>query len=116
MENSKTSTFTLKASYLEVYNEKVQDLLELSSSRDSLVVRWSADRGFYVEDLFCVTCENVDDLMAVLEEGNRIREISQDASYGNFVETQLKFAIAKLSIRKLGGVSYTICRNYTKLF
>ena len=87
MESSKTSTFTLKASYLEVYNERVQDLLELSSSRDSLVVRWSADRGFYVEDLFCVTCENVDDLMAVLEEGNRIREMSRDA-YGNFAETQ----------------------------
>ena len=115
MESSKTSTFTLKASYLEVYNERVQDLLELSSSRDSLVVRWSADRGFYVEDLFCVTCENVDDLMAVLEEGNRIREMSRDA-YGNFVETQRKFAIAKLSIRKLGAPSYTICRNYTKLY
>ncbi len=44
-------------------------MLELSSSRESLVVRWSTDRGFYVEDLFCVTCENEDDLMAVLEEG-----------------------------------------------
>lgn len=47
----------------------MQDLLELSSSRDSLVVRWSTDRGFYVEDLFTVTCETEDDLMAVLEEG-----------------------------------------------
>lgn len=44
-------------------------MLELSSSRESLVVRWSTDRGFYVEDLFGVTCENEDDLMAVLEEG-----------------------------------------------
>ncbi|CAB3989527.1 kinesin KIF12 isoform X1, partial [Paramuricea clavata] len=72
---SNTSNFTLKASYLEVYNEKVQDLLELSSSRESLVVRWSTDRGFYVEDLFCVTCENEDDLMAVLEEGLRNRQV-----------------------------------------
>ena len=52
---------------------QVQDLLELSSSRDSLVVRWSTDRGFYVEDLFCVTCENEDDLMAVLEEGIHVK-------------------------------------------
>ncbi|XP_028400299.1 LOW QUALITY PROTEIN: kinesin-like protein KIF12 [Dendronephthya gigantea] len=72
---SKQASFTLKASYLEVYNERVQDLLELSSSRDSLVVRWSADRGFYVEDLFCVTCENEDDLMAVLEEGLQNRQV-----------------------------------------
>ncbi|XP_046840261.1 kinesin-like protein KIF12 isoform X2 [Xenia sp. Carnegie-2017] len=72
---SKRSNFTMRASYLEVYNEKVQDLLELSSSRDSLVVRWSTDRGFYVEDLFTVTCETEDDLMAVLEEGLRNRQV-----------------------------------------
>jgi hypothetical protein len=59
----------MKFSNFETYFTQVQDLLELSSSRESLVVRWSTDRGFYVEDIFGVTCENEDDLMAVLEEG-----------------------------------------------
>ena len=37
--------------------------------RRYLQVRWSKNKGFYVENLFVVECESVDDLMAVLEEG-----------------------------------------------
>lgn len=37
--------------------------------RSSLPVRWSKQRGFYVENLFVVECETADDLTAVLEEG-----------------------------------------------
>ena len=47
----------------------MQDLLNPSSARDSLPVRWSRDKGFYVENLFFVECDSVDDLTAVLEEG-----------------------------------------------
>lgn len=45
------------------------DLLN-GSSRKPLAVRWSKkSRGFFVENLFTVDCEELDDLMAVLEEG-----------------------------------------------
>ena len=37
--------------------------------RRYLQVRWSKNKGFYVENLFVVECESDDDLMAVLEEG-----------------------------------------------
>ena len=47
---------------------QVKDLLN-PSGRDSLPVRWSKDKGFYVENLFIVDCETLDDLLAVLEEG-----------------------------------------------
>ena len=33
------------------------------------MIRWSKNKGFYVENLFHVECNSVDDLMAVLEEG-----------------------------------------------
>ena len=49
---------------------QIQDLLNPSRARDSLPVRWARDRGFYVENLFFVECDTVDDLIAVLEEGN----------------------------------------------
>ena len=49
--------------------QQVQDLLNPSRARDSLPVRWSRDRGFYVENLFFVECDTLDDLTAVLEEG-----------------------------------------------
>ena len=49
--------------------QQVQDLLNPSRARDSLPVRWARDRGFYVENLFFVECDTLDDLTAVLEEG-----------------------------------------------
>ncbi|KAL8615754.1 hypothetical protein ACOMHN_040249 [Nucella lapillus] len=58
----------IRASYLEIYNEQVIDLLN-NSHRRYLSVRWSKNKGFYVENLFTVECETLDDLMAVLEEG-----------------------------------------------
>lgn len=62
--------FVLKASFLEIYNEKVIDLLNPGSARKPLAVRWSKKlRGFFVENLFTVDCEELDDLLAVLEEG-----------------------------------------------
>ncbi|KAI9152673.1 hypothetical protein H9P43_009469 [Blastocladiella emersonii ATCC 22665] len=63
--------FTVRAAYLEIYNEQVQDLLNPSAA--ALPVRWKRDRGFYVENLFVVECEVLDDCLAVLEEGLRNR-------------------------------------------
>ncbi|XP_067665251.1 kinesin-like protein KIF12 [Haliotis asinina] len=59
----------IRASYLEIYNEQVIDLLN-PSHRRYLSVRWSKNKGFYVENLFSMECETLDDLMAVLEEVN----------------------------------------------
>lgn len=62
--------FIIKASFLEIYNEKIIDLLNPGNSRKSLAVRWSKKtRGFFVENLFTVECEELDDLIGVLEEG-----------------------------------------------
>ena len=47
--------------------------------RRYLQVRWSKNKGFYVENLFVVECESEDDLMAVLEEG---RSQSQGQGHG----------------------------------
>ncbi|RUS77782.1 hypothetical protein EGW08_014446, partial [Elysia chlorotica] len=50
---------------------QVIDLLN-PNQRRYLSVRWSKNKGFYVENLFTVECETIDDLMAVLEEGGCI--------------------------------------------
>lgn len=50
--------------------KQVIDLLNPGSARKPLAVRWSKKaRGFFVENLFTVDCEELDDLFAVLEEG-----------------------------------------------
>ncbi|KAK2120192.1 Kinesin- protein 12 [Saguinus oedipus] len=59
---------TLRASYLEIYNEQVQDLLSLGSPRP-LPVRWNKTRGFYVEQLRVVEFGSLEALMELLQMG-----------------------------------------------
>ena len=46
---------------------QVYDLLNPASG--VLGVRWNSKRGFYVQDLFVVDCEDLSDVMAVVSEG-----------------------------------------------
>ncbi|XP_069471448.1 kinesin-like protein KIF12 isoform X2 [Ambystoma mexicanum] len=69
------SEFTLSASYMEIYNEQVRDLLSPRLCH-SLPVRWNKTRGFYVESLFTVEFESLDTIMALLQEGMRNRQNS----------------------------------------
>nr|XP_019610139.1 PREDICTED: kinesin-like protein KIF12 isoform X2 [Rhinolophus sinicus] len=62
------SPVTLHASYLEIYNEQVRDLLSLGSARP-LPVRWNKTRGFYVEQLRVVEFGSLGALMELLQMG-----------------------------------------------
>ncbi|XP_070286139.1 kinesin-like protein KIF12 isoform X3 [Myotis yumanensis] len=59
---------SLHASYLEIYNEQVLDLLSLGSPRP-LPVRWNKTRGFYVEQLRVVEFGSLGALMELLQMG-----------------------------------------------
>ncbi|EGW06651.1 Kinesin-like protein KIF12 [Cricetulus griseus] len=59
---------TLRASYLEIYNEQVRDLLSLGTPRP-LPVRWNKARGFYVEQLRVVEFGSLEALMELLQMG-----------------------------------------------
>lgn len=72
---------------------KVIDLLNPGTTRKPLAVRWSKKaRGFFVENLFTVDCEELDDLMAVLEEGMRNRSVGRHNmnDYSRFVFKKLQ--------------------------
>jgi hypothetical protein len=59
-----------------IKNLQVIDLLNPGTARKPLAVRWSKKlRGFFVENLFTVDCEELDDLLAVLEEGELLPEV-----------------------------------------
>jgi len=85
--------FSVIASYCEVYNEQVFDLLQVSpppaSSHQSLkglgVRHHAALDEFFVPGLLEVRCESLSDVNAVLEEGNQNRrrashELNADSS------------------------------------
>ncbi|XP_044120189.1 kinesin-like protein KIF12 [Neovison vison] len=59
---------TLRASYLEIYNEQVHDLLSVGSPRP-LPVRWNKTRGFYVDQLRVVEFGSLGALMDLLQMG-----------------------------------------------
>uniref|UniRef100_A0A673UNS5 Kinesin-like protein n=1 Tax=Suricata suricatta TaxID=37032 RepID=A0A673UNS5_SURSU len=65
---------TLRASYLEIYNEQVRDLL--SGSPRPLPVRWNKTRGFYVEQLRVVEFGTLGALMELMEMGLSRRRTS----------------------------------------
>jgi hypothetical protein len=82
--NDGRGEYEVTASYLEVYNEQVFDLLNMTG-RPLGVRHQPVSDEFYVPGLLEVRCENLNDLCAVLEEGhtNRRRaghELNQDSS------------------------------------
>ncbi|XP_059092034.1 kinesin-like protein KIF12 isoform X7 [Tigriopus californicus] len=77
-QKSNDSSYVIKASYLEIYNEKVIDLLNTGAKKSNLNVRWDKkSRAFVVDNLFSIECEELDDLVAVLEEGLKNRAIGK---------------------------------------
>ncbi|KAH9580959.1 Kinesin motor domain [Trypanosoma melophagium] len=72
MDKNASKTVTLRASYMELFNEHINDLL---SGNEGLKCRWSRDaNSFFVEDLMVVECLNIDDLLLVLREGQMRRK------------------------------------------
>ena len=59
-----------RASYCEIYNEALYDLLKFSKVQ--LPVRWDTLRGFHCPDLVQRDCSSVSDLMHV-RPGIRLR-------------------------------------------
>eukprot|EP00899_Mesostigma_viride_P015500 jgi/Mesvir1/23951/Mv10721-RA.1 len=64
----------MTASYNEIYNERVTDLLVPPPSA-SLAVRHSPQRGFYVEGLTSVACPTLADALTVLNDGLTRRRV-----------------------------------------
>ena len=52
-----------RASYCEIYNEALYDLLKWS--KQQLQVRWDSSKGFYVPELAVKECTSVEDMLQV---------------------------------------------------
>ena len=74
--------YTVRATYLEIYNEQVVDLIEPGAP---LPVRGNVAGGFYVEDLSVVHCRGLKDLQYVIARGlenrhRRVHQLNSDSS------------------------------------
>ena len=75
-ESNNTVKVTLKASYLEIYNETVNDLLD--ASKKNLEIRESLQRGVFVNNLTEIPITgSYDKAMQLLKQGETVRVIAE---------------------------------------
>lgn len=80
IQNQSDFSYSLKASYLEIYNEGIFDLLtrDVKSSKKevrNLPVKWDATQGFYVPGLKSVACADVGSMVNVIRTGMKHRHV-----------------------------------------
>ncbi|CAE6464038.1 unnamed protein product, partial [Rhizoctonia solani] len=67
--------FVVEVSYIEIYNEKVRDLLN-PKNKGNLKVREHPSLGPYVEDLSKLVAASYDEMMTLMDEGNKARTVA----------------------------------------
>ncbi|XP_068093045.1 kinesin-like protein KIF13A isoform X2 [Hyperolius riggenbachi] len=75
LEND-SQTFKVEVSYMEIYNEKVRDLLDPKGSRQSLKVREHKVLGPYVDGLSQLAVTTFEDIESLMSEGNKSRTVA----------------------------------------
>lgn len=76
-EGDEGTEYKIKVSYLEIYNEQIQDLFD--TTKRNLRVHESPQRGIYVEDLTEMYVGSPDDIYELLEMGTNNRVVSYTA-------------------------------------
>lgn len=90
---------SISASYLEIYNEHVYDLLNVNSQ--PLPLRFQQGRGFFVEKQLVVECESFEDLCAVATEGHKNRTVR---SHNMNIHSSRSHSIFTVYVELKGGV------------
>ncbi|GFR52859.1 hypothetical protein Agub_g15486 [Astrephomene gubernaculifera] len=85
--------YGVAASYLEIYNEGIYDLLNLKAK--NLPVKWDAALGFYVPGLKQVPCTKIDTMMDVIRTGMQHRHVG---SHELNIESSRSHAIMTLTL------------------
>ena len=75
LQQDKDTTCTVEVSYLEIYNEKVRDLLN-PATKGNLKVREHPSTGPYVEDLAKLVVRSNDEIEHLMDEGNKARTVA----------------------------------------
>ena len=66
--------FTIKCSYLEIYMEKIMDLLD--AKKTNLQVKEDKTKGLYIQDATEVYVSSTDEMMDVMNAGSQNRSVA----------------------------------------
>jgi len=108
----KNEKYFIKVSFLEIYNEQINDLLNTKSS--NLQIRWNQKQGFFVEGLCVIDCKNPNDIVEILLEGQKNRkigshELNRDSSRSHTIMTIYvisEFQSEGQTFKKYGKISF----------
>lgn len=75
MQEDKNLKCTVEVSYLEIYNERVRDLLN-PATKGNLKVREHPSTGPYVEDLAKLVVSSFEEIEHLMDEGNKARTVA----------------------------------------
>ncbi|XP_026139165.1 kinesin-like protein KIF13A isoform X4 [Carassius auratus] len=75
-DQNESQSFKVEVSYMEIYNEKVRDLLDPKGSRQSLKVREHKVLGPYVDGLSQLAVMGFEDIESLMSEGNKSRTVA----------------------------------------
>uniref|UniRef100_A0A3P8QK47 Kinesin family member 13Ba n=1 Tax=Astatotilapia calliptera TaxID=8154 RepID=A0A3P8QK47_ASTCA len=75
-EQREEESFTVEVSYMEIYNEKVRDLLDPKGGRQTLRVREHKVLGPYVDGLSRLAVASYKDIESLMSEGNKSRTVA----------------------------------------
>ena len=67
-------TYRVEVTYIEIYNEKVRDLLN-PKNKGNLKVREHPSLGPYVEDLSRAVVHSFNDINQLMDDGNKVRKM-----------------------------------------
>nr|XP_045609913.1 kinesin-like protein KIF13A isoform X3 [Procambarus clarkii] len=73
---SPLTSHKVEVSYMEIYNEKVHDLLDPKGSRQTLKVREHNILGPYVDGLSLLAVSSYEEIEQLIEEGNKARTVA----------------------------------------
>lgn len=76
-EITKEKPLTIYCSFLQIYNEKIYDLLQNPNRDKPLPIREERDNGIFVENLAEYVVEKAEDCIYLLKQGDRNRVVRQ---------------------------------------
>jgi kinesin family protein 3/17 len=91
IQNDQTKEFLVRASYLEIYNEEIRDLLG-KDSKSKLELKENPEKGVFVKDLNTFVVRNVKEIDHVMNVGQKNRTVgstlmNQDSSRSHSIFT-----------------------------
>ena len=109
---NKRQKFYIKVSFLEIYNEQINDLLNPMNS--NLQIRWDQKQGFFVEGLLVIECKKPEDIVEIILQGTKNRkkgshDLNKDSSRSHSILTVYlisEFQSGVESYKKYGKISF----------